>query len=63
MLHSPLTIAPGQSVDFIVKLDRPFVNTATNPAAGQRVFQIENIYYSTNGSAFQRVASDLRSIV
>jgi hypothetical protein len=43
---SPLTIAGGQSVTLTVKLDSPFVNTATNPAAGQRVFQIQNVRYS-----------------
>lgn len=52
-LNTPITIAGGDSVTLLVKLDSPFSNTATNPNAGNRVFQISNVQYSqtfANGS-------------
>lgn len=50
---APITIAGGGSVTLTVKLDTPFTNTASNPQAGNRVFQVNNVrYYQTfsNGS-------------
>jgi hypothetical protein len=52
-LSTPITLAGGDSVTLLVKLDSPFSNTAVNPNAGNRVFQISNVRYSqtfANGS-------------
>lgn len=43
---TPVTIAGGSSVDLKVRLDNPYVNTASNPIAGTRVFRITNVKYA-----------------
>jgi hypothetical protein len=45
-LNTPITLAGGDSVTLLVKLDSPFVNTSTTPVAGNRVFQISNVNYT-----------------
>ena len=52
-LNNAITIAGGDSVTLLVKLDAPFSNTAVNPQSGNRIFQISNVRYAqtfANGS-------------
>ncbi len=46
VFNTPITVAGGDSVTLNVRLDSPFSNTATNPNAGNRVFQISNVNYA-----------------
>ncbi len=43
---TPIVIGVWQWYMLRIVLDQPFVNTASNPTAGQRIFKIENISYA-----------------